>query len=209
MRTHTRIGSLLASAGLASCALAQQAFVINDRTNDVIWRVVDLNNNGVIDEDEVFPYFTGANAQGTLPPQNPSTLTTSPNGWVAMGDQINRLIYLLRDNNADGDADDLGERVVYADASNLSGASFGTPPAPRSARRTPLHHQRGQRLRPRRVYRLVDLNNDGIATTSARSPCASAGVRQATALLTQEIVFLGMSASSNSSNLHGVWRSKT
>ncbi|MBX3351409.1 MAG: hypothetical protein KF684_00625 [Phycisphaeraceae bacterium] len=213
MRASTVVpGVLLATLGCASSALSQQAYVINDRTNDVIWRVVDLDASGVIDENEVFAYFTGANAPGTLPPQNPSTLTASSNGWVAMGDQINRLIYLLRDNNADGDADDLGESVVYADATNLSGASFAFPTG---AAFGPGGHlyivNAGNAFGPDAVYRLVDLDNNG--------DCNGPG--EVTFYLgegafgpgngpfsPQEIAFIGDVGylRNSSAGLHGVWR---
>lgn len=212
MRRTATLSTLAAIAACSTPSDAQNSFVLNDRTNDVIWRVVDLDTNGVIDDSEVFPYFTASNAPGTLPPQNPSTLAASPNGWVAMGDQINRLVYLLRDNNADGDADDPGESAVYADASNLSGASFAFPTG---AAFGPGGHlyitNAGNSFGPDAVYRLIDLNNDGDCNDPGEINFflgeGAFGPGNGP-FSPQEIVFLGDVGylRNSSANLHGVWR---
>lgn len=100
-----------------------------DRDRDSLFMLHDANDNGVIDEPgEVTLWFSAANAAGTLGPMNPTALAIDPtNGMVVMGDQLNRNVYLLRDANRDGDAQDLFDSKVAADVMNLSGASFAFP----------------------------------------------------------------------------------
>ncbi len=166
---RTRI--VLSTAALFACAgaaCAQNGYLIADRTNDVIWRLVDADNSGVFDEPgEVINFFSGANAAGTLALMNPTCMATAPNGACAIGDQANRLIYVFRDNTGDGDANDAGKSIVYADATNASGISFAFPTG---AAFGPDGHlyivNAGNAFGNDGVYRLIDLNNDGDAQDS-------------------------------------------
>jgi hypothetical protein len=156
------IAALLAAAGQAS---AQAGYLVADRTNDTIWRLIDADNSGVFDEPgEVINFFSSANAAGTLAIMNPTCMATAPNGACAIGDQGNRVIYVFRDNSGDGDANDAGESIVYADATNASGVSFAFPTG---ASFGPDGHlyivNGGNSFGNDAVYRLVDLNNDGDA----------------------------------------------
>src|SRR4051812_45633793 len=113
MRIHWIAG--VAAAGLACAAghaRAQTRFLINDRTNDSMWAVRDADHSGAIDEPaEVRLFFSAANAGGIPGPLNPTTLAVRRDGLTLMGDQDNarRLLYLLKDRNEDGDANDAGE----------------------------------------------------------------------------------------------------
>jgi hypothetical protein len=165
-------GQITLAFGIATCAVAltatasaQSRFLINDRTFDRIATLADLDGDGQIDElTEVWTYFDGTNAAGTLPVGNPTALGTSGLGWVLMGDQTNRCVYLLRDRNGDGTAQGAGESVVFADMDNLSGHSlaFPTGAAFDSLGRMYISNS-GNSFGPDAIYRLQDLNGDGTA----------------------------------------------
>ena len=122
MKSHrTVVICTMALVGLCvvSDSRSQTQFLIPDRTNDVIYRVRDMNNDGLISgPGEVFLWFDGANAAGTLGMMNPSSQAVSVCRVAIIGDQVNRNVYRLVDANNDGDAQDLGESIVFADATN-------------------------------------------------------------------------------------------
>lgn len=211
-----RIVPWLALAGLAMPAAlrAQTQFLINDRTNDTIYRVIDLNGNGTIDEPgEVFAWFSGANAAGTLAIQNPTCLAVRPDGAAIMGDQLNRNVYAIRDMNRDGDAQDVGESIVGADATNLSGVSFAFPTGAAfdSLGRAYVVNA-GNASGDDGIYRLVDLNADGdfqdagevthCVTTGAFGPGNGPYSPQEVVLAPGDVGYVRNS----SSGLHGIYR---
>jgi len=210
-RTFVSLAVLLI---IATAASAQSRFILNDRTNHEMWRGVDANNNGNInDPGELTLYFSGANASGTLAPSNPTCLDIGLNGFVVMGDQGNRNVYLLRDLNDDGDVQDAGESVVFADATNLSGISFAFPTgvAFDSLGRIYITNA-GNSFGNDGIYRLVDLNGNGTAqdageiTEYVGAPFFGPGNG---AFSPQEIFFDADDAlymHNSSSGLFGVWR---
>src|SRR5262245_27354997 len=127
-KTSRQLFLVASTLALSAAASAQTQFLIADRNSDALWRVRDLNGDGVIsDPAEIFLWFNGANAAGTLAPMNTTTQAVSKCRVVIMGDQINRNIYRLVDLNDDGDAQDAGESIVFADATNASLVSFAFP----------------------------------------------------------------------------------
>jgi hypothetical protein len=157
--------SVMLCALSASAAVAQNRFVVADRTTDSLWVLHDLNGNTVIDEPaEVHLLFSAANAAGTLGPMNPTSLAIFADGTVLFGDQLNRNVYVLRDYNNDGDTQDAGESAVVADATNASLVSFAFPTGAgfdRAGRRYIANA--GNSFGNDGLYRLVDLNSDGDA----------------------------------------------
>lgn len=119
------------AAGLPVAAASGQparAFLVNDRTNDAIWRAADLNGDGFINEPgELRRWFDASNAAGTVGPSNPTCLGTRPDGLAIMGDQGLGVLFRMRDLNADGDALDAGESLVAAGPGNASGVSLAFP----------------------------------------------------------------------------------
>ena len=118
-----------AVASVAAPAAAQLELLLSDRGADALWRLVDLNNDGVIqDPAEVFLFHNGANAAGTLGIQNINTIAVRlSDRFVVGGDQVNRNLYWFQDTTGDHDANGAGESIVAADATNLSGVSFAFP----------------------------------------------------------------------------------
>lgn len=158
----------LFSGTVLACAVAvsaQTRFVVADRDSDALARLLDANHSGVIDEPgEVNRYFDGANAAGTFGPQNPTALAIGRRGVVIMGDQINRNVYRLFDSNNDGDTQDAGESIVFADVTNASGVSFAFPTgAALDAGGDAFVVNAGNASGNDGIYRLRDLNNDGDA----------------------------------------------
>lgn len=165
MTRHVLAAVAVCSLGAGSDCQAQNQWLVNDRGADTIWRLSDVDGDGYLaDPGEVFVYFNGANAQKTLAPQNPTSLARGPGRRVLMGDQGNRCVYLLQDLNGDGDAQDAGESIVYADQTNASGASFAFPTgvAFTATGRTYVSNA-GNAFGADAIYRLTDLNGDGDA----------------------------------------------
>lgn len=213
MRHLTLALSLVTLVTAAGQASAQAGYLVADRTNDVIWRLVDADNSGGFDEpSEVVNFFSSANAPGTLAIMNPTCMATAPNGACAIGDQGNRVVYVFRDNSGDGDANDAGESVVYADAANASGVSFAFPTG---AAFGPDGHlyiaNAGNAFGNDGVYRLIDLNNDGDAQDAAEIvPFAADGAFGPGngAYAPQEIAWIGdaLFLRNSSPDLFGVFR---
>ncbi len=154
---------LLAGAAATSDAMAQTRFVIADRDTDSLHELWDRNGDGLINEPgELRLFFNGSNAPGTLPLMNPTAMGAAPDGTIALGDQINRAIYLFRDRNRDGDALDLEESAMVADATNASGVSFAFPTGAAFDTQGRLHIvNAGNSFGNDGIYRLVDLDADG------------------------------------------------
>jgi hypothetical protein len=157
--------TLAVVAGACSIALGQTRFIVADRDSDALARLLDADRNGVIDEPgEVNRYFDSTNAAGTLGPQNPTALAISRRGVVVMGDQLNRSVYRLVDLNNDGDTQDAGESIVFADATNLSGISFAFPTgAAFNPDGDAFVVNAGNAFGNDGIYRLRDLTADGDA----------------------------------------------
>jgi hypothetical protein len=152
------------AVGLAAGqTLGQSRFLIADRTSDALHALWDVNGNGMIDEPAEVSFFFGAgNAAGTLGLQNPTALGIRPDGLVAVGDQVNRNLTLLRDLNRDGDALDVGESWVAADASNASGAVLSFPACAAFDLAGALYVvNAGSTLGADGMYRFQDLTFDG------------------------------------------------
>lgn len=205
---------LLAAACAAGPAGAQSQFLINDRNNDAIFRGRDLNADGLIaDPGEVFLWFNAANAAGTLGPMNPTALGVSACRVAVMGDQGNGSVYRLADVNGDGDAQDIGESIVFIDATNAGGLSFAFPTGVAFDSNCAAYVvNAGNASGPDAIYRLVDLNADGDAQDAGEAtfyvgaPFFGAGNGP---FSPQEIVFGADDAlylRNSSANLMGIWR---
>jgi len=149
----------------STAAYGQSRFIVADRDSDALAWLLDANQSGVIDEpSEVNRYFDATNAPGTFGPMNPTALAISRRGVVIMGDQVNRNVYRLVDLNNDGDAQDAGESIVFANATNASGVSFAFPTgAAFDLAGDAYVVNAGNASGNDGIYRLRDLNNDGDA----------------------------------------------
>ncbi|MCK5943552.1 MAG: hypothetical protein KAI24_16335 [Planctomycetes bacterium] len=122
--------SLLAAAALAAPAFAQVPpvvpyprsldLLIVDSTYDGVWRAVDWNQDGDLDDaGEVLSYYS--DAIGSIVLGNPSCIAVAADGTAYVGDSSSDIVMALRDGNGDGDANDPGEHRVFFDDSNPAG----------------------------------------------------------------------------------------
>jgi hypothetical protein len=157
--------AILAFVG-TTAVQAQTQFIMADRNNDSLYRVRDLNNDGMIsDPGEVFLWFSAANAAGTPGLSNPSAQAISNCREAVLGDQGTNLIYRMVDLNNDGDAQDVGESNVFSGPGNAGGLSFGFPTGAAFNNNCVAYiTNAGNAAFPiDAIYRLQDLNGDGDA----------------------------------------------
>lgn len=115
----------LAMAVLASLAPAQGAnpLYVTDSTNDTVWRLEDLDQNGDFNAAGETSVFYD-DALGAITLTNNNGITLASGGRVFFTDSSEDICVLLQDLNDDGDALDGGEATVYFDGTaggNLSG----------------------------------------------------------------------------------------
>ena len=78
MNLRPAITALLAAAAFSAPAFAGISVLVNDRTAHKIWRLTDVNNDGVITPDEIFVWFDGTNAAGTPAISNLAAFNSAP-----------------------------------------------------------------------------------------------------------------------------------
>src|SRR3954470_7773868 len=82
----------------ASQSLAGISVLVGDRTAHKIWRLSDINNDGVISSNEVFVWYDETNAAGTPGISNPVGFgSRSSDFLVIVGDQVNHQYYAFQD----------------------------------------------------------------------------------------------------------------
>jgi hypothetical protein len=120
--------SICTAAIATSVAQAGVTILVADRTAHKIWRLTDLNNDGMIDASEVFVWFDGTNAAGTPNISNIGAFALRPSdNTVVAGDIALHQYYWFKDLNNDGNALGPGESRVIITASNASGATTNVP----------------------------------------------------------------------------------
>lgn len=204
------VGSAFMFAAVAS---AQPRFLIADRTNDVLWSIRDVDQNGTVNEaTEVVRFFSAGSAPGTLGPMNPTSLAVGCDRRIVFGDQINRNLYILRDLNGDGDAMDTGESIVAADATNASGISLAFPTGLAFDSLGLVYVvNAGNAFGNDGVYRCRDIDGDGTYQQAGEiTPYVAEGAFGPGngPYSPQEIFFDGafMYLRNSSANLHGIFR---
>jgi hypothetical protein len=156
----------LAAVGLAATGAHAQylQILIADRDVDRLWRLADLNGDGLFDgATEVFRFYDVINAAGSPGTPNTTALGVRPTDrYVLLGDQINRNAVSCRDNSLDGDALDEGESLLVATIGSPAGQSFAFPTGVAFDSLGRAHMvNAGNSFGPDVIYRLVDLDGDG------------------------------------------------
>jgi hypothetical protein len=126
---RTALVSLAAGLALAPAAFAQSRFLFIDRSNgvgNVANRLftVDDGGAGVITSEatQLSVFWSTENAAGTQAMATPQGLAFRPyDGTVAVGDNGVKGIFLMRDINRNGTAQDPGESYLAASPGNASG----------------------------------------------------------------------------------------
>ncbi len=130
MRSTITMGVAGLVCVLGMCGANAQGGVtvlLSDRDQNVVWRLFDADNNGIIDATEVSLWYGVGNASGTGPADNLNAFFAGPDGVVYGGDQVLQVYYRFEDLNHDGDAMDAGECRVVATTANASAASTTFP----------------------------------------------------------------------------------
>ncbi len=164
LRTNVALGAAaLALAASASPSLAGISVLVADRTAHKIWRLTDINNDGIISPNEVFVWFDETNAAGTPGIGNLSAFNSRrSDNMVIGGDSSNHVYYAFQDLNNDGNAMGPGESRVIMTASNASGASVSAPTGIGFFGNGDLMVcNSGSASAPDAIYRLHDFNGDG------------------------------------------------
>jgi hypothetical protein len=134
-------------AATASVAWAGEAYYVSDFAVGSVWRLEDVNGDGdALDTDEKLLWADGFTLIGELAEDGGSLLAVE----LGKGDGSNQVIRLT-DNNGDGDALDLGERIVWADQLD----------DPRGISRDSRGDWFVTEIDDDLVWRMVDVNGDG------------------------------------------------
>lgn len=159
--------ALVAVAPITASAQLAAPYLLADRTNDALAVVQDRSGDGIIDEPaEVGAWFDALNSAGTLGPMNPTALATcytcGEYGYTIMGDQGNRVLYVLRGDPSSLSAQGAAASLVAADAANASGVSFAFPTGVAFDPQGRAYVvNAGNSFGSDGIYRLTDLNGDG------------------------------------------------
>lgn len=221
----TKPVAFLAAAMLSASAHAQLTLLFADRDANVLWRVTDLNGDGIFQNpEELFLWYDGSNAQGTRGIDNINTMAMrASDGLVIGADQVQQDVFLWQDLNSDGDVLDLGESVEAAFSPNGSGIAiaFGTGSG-FTAIGQPMVVNAGNANGADAIYAFSDTDGDGLfmsageiipyGTTGPFGPVANGPFSPQELWLAPlstigtQVGFLRNSSSSGGVNYHGIYR---
>jgi hypothetical protein len=148
--------------------------LLADQGRDQIVLTRDRNGDGDADDPgEATSFFDASNLSGLASPSaNVFTLHQTRDKSVFAGDGDTDTVYRLIDLNGDGDANDAGEAAVwFSEAGNANGFTLPTPNGLSEDSAGGIYVvNAGVASRPAdRVYRTIDLNNDGDANDPGES----------------------------------------
>lgn len=100
--------------------------VVVDSTSDCVWRLTDFNQDGDYnDPGEVLLFYSDQTPGIAL--TNPACIVAGPDGTVYVADTTEDVVLALRDQNGDGDANDVGEyHVFFHSVANASGITMAS-----------------------------------------------------------------------------------
>lgn len=142
-----------------------QDLFVADSSNDACWRLADLNQDGDYnDPGEQTSYY--ADTVGAFAWSNPAGIGCAADGTVYVADTTTDVVYALRDQNGDGDANDPGEATVFLDNTNAGGFVMQTVNGITFdvlGRMYLANSNTSTPAAPDRIARVQDLNGDGDA----------------------------------------------
>lgn len=141
--------------------------LVADQRKDQVLLLQDLDGDGTASgPDETTVFFDNTNASGLeTPTNNVFTVHQAADKSVFIGDGTSDAIYRLTDVNADGDAQDMSEAIVWFSDENAGGLSTVTPNGVAEGTDGAIYiSNAGTSSAPQdAIYRTVDLNGDGDA----------------------------------------------
>lgn len=138
--------------------------LVADQRKDQVLLLQDLDGDETASgPDETTVFFDSTNASGLeTPTNNVFTVHQAADKSVFIGDGTSDAIYRLTDVNADGDAQDMGEAIVWFSEENAGGLSTVTPNGVAEGTDGAIYiSNAGTSSAPQdAIYRTVDLNGD-------------------------------------------------
>lgn len=145
--------------------------LVVDTSTDGVLRLSDSNQDGDYnDAAEITNYYDPTLAAVAM--TNANGVTCAYDGAVYTSDVSTDTIYVMRDTNLDGDANDAGEARVFFDASNAGGLVTQLPyslVADRIGRLFVAVTNQSPATTPDRILMLWDLNADGDANDTGEA----------------------------------------
>ncbi|WP_374385057.1 calcium-binding protein [Dongia sp.] len=142
--------------------LARKVFLIKDRNGD----------GDTLDAGEHSVYFDASNQSGLASPtDNVYAIHQAKDGAVYIADGEDDAVYVTRDLNHDGDANDAGEAQVWFSRDNAGGLQLPTPNGVSTDAAGIVYVvNAGTASQPDdAIYRTVDLNHDGDANDAGEA----------------------------------------
>jgi Ca2+-binding RTX toxin-like protein len=138
-----------------------------DQISEKVFLLKDLNGDGdTLDAGEIGVYFDATNESGLpAPSENVFAIHQAENGAVYLSEGTTDSVYVTRDLNGDGDANDAGEAQVWFSKDNAGGLQLPTPNGVSSDASGAVYVSNAgtASLPDDAIYRTVDLNQDGDA----------------------------------------------
>ncbi|WP_374651575.1 calcium-binding protein [Dongia sp.] len=159
-----------------SLAPAYQPFtaLFGDQTADKVFRLKDLNGDGdALDAGERTVFLDATNQSGLAAPTgNVFAIHQAKDGAVYLAEGDTDSVYVARDLNGDGDANDAGEAHVWFSKDNAAGLQLPTPNGVSTDEKGAVYVANAGLINGQTddaIYRTVDLNNDGDANDAGEA----------------------------------------
>lgn len=160
--TNSVIGILISDQGNATVPGSGQVLLARDLDGDGL----------AASAGEITTFFDGNNASGLVSPtENVFTVYQANDRSVFIGDGDTDTIYLLKDRNGDGDANDAKEATAWFTPANANGFSTVTPNGIAQGKDGAIYITNAGTASapPDMIYRTVDLNGDGDANDAGEA----------------------------------------
>jgi len=148
--------------------------LFGDQTADKVFRLKDLNGDGdTLDAGERTVFLDASNKSGLAAPTgNVFAIHQAKDGAVYLAEGDTDSVYVARDLNGDGDANDAGEAHVWFSKDNAGGLQLPTPNGVSTDASGVVYVANAGLINGQTddaIYRTVDLNGDGDANDAGEA----------------------------------------